>query len=111
MQIYDNFYSYLNIPDTSNRDSLFQAEARRCKDIIAKIEQNQDERHFCIFDEIYSGTNPNDDALCANVYLVMNMYKDSVDYIITTHYVDLQKLTKRNTLQINEWLFRKKIKS
>lgn len=92
MQLYDNFYSYLNIPDTSNRDSLFQAEARRCKDIIAKIEENQDERHFCIFDEIYSGTNPNDAVLCANVYLKgMNMYKDSVDYIITTHYVDLCK--------------------
>ena len=92
MQLYDNFYSYLNIPDTSNRDSLFQAEARRCKDIIAKIEENRDERHFCIFDEIYSGTNPNDAVLCANVYLKgMNMYKDSVDYIITTHYVDLCK--------------------
>ena len=28
---YDNIYCYLNIPDTSGRDSLFQAEARRCK--------------------------------------------------------------------------------
>ena len=28
---YDFIHSYLNIPDTSGRDSLFQAEARRCK--------------------------------------------------------------------------------
>ena len=32
--MYDKIHCYLNIPDTSNRDSLFQAEARRCKEII-----------------------------------------------------------------------------
>ena len=28
---YKYIHCYLNIPDTSGRDSLFQAEARRCK--------------------------------------------------------------------------------
>ena len=87
--IYDCFHSYLNIPDTSNRDSLFQAEARRCKNIIEFIEKNKNKKHFCIFDEIYSGTNPNDAILCASIYLKgLNNYKN-VDYLLTTHYIKL----------------------
>jgi hypothetical protein len=90
IKIYDMFHSYLNIPDTSGRDSLFQAEARRCKDILECIHDNQDKMHLCIFDEIYSGTNPNDAVLCANLYLKgMNHYKQTVDYILTTHYIQL----------------------
>jgi DNA mismatch repair ATPase MutS len=88
--LYDTFHSYLNIPDTSGRDSLFQAEARRCKDILQLITETPDNNHFCIFDEIYSGTNPNDAVLCANLYLKgMNHFKASVDYILTTHYIKL----------------------
>ena len=96
LKLYDHFHSYLNIPDTSNRDSLFQAEARKCKDIFEFIKKHHKERHLCIFDEIYSGTNPNDAVLCANIYLTdMNNYKNNVDYVLTTHYLDLcKKFTK-----------------
>jgi DNA mismatch repair ATPase MutS len=48
----------LNIPDSSGRDSLFQAESRRCKEIIDIINKDKTHRHFCIFDELFSGTNP-----------------------------------------------------
>ena len=90
IKLYDMFHSYLNIPDTSGRDSLFQAEARRCKDILENIHNNPDKNHCCIFDEIYSGTNPNDAVLCANLYLKgINHYKTHVDYILTTHYIQL----------------------
>tara|TARA_Y100000768_G_scaffold208040_1_gene156696 strand:+ start:4917 stop:6683 length:1767 start_codon:yes stop_codon:yes gene_type:complete len=89
-KIYDYFHSYLNIPDTSNRDSLFQAEARRCKDIIEFIKENEEKNHLCIFDEIYSGTNPNDAILCAKLYLNgINKLKKNVDYVLTTHYIEL----------------------
>ena len=54
---FDFIHCYLNIPDTSGRDSLFQAEARRCKNILSFIEMHKDKKHFCIFDELYSGTN------------------------------------------------------
>ena len=47
---YDHIHCYLNIPDTSGRDSLFQAEARRCKNIIDTIETHANEKHFCIFE-------------------------------------------------------------
>jgi len=87
---YDEFHSYLNIPDTSGRDSLFQAEARRCKDILDCITEHPEKRHLCIFDEIYSGTNPNDAVTCAKLYLKgLNLVKKRVDYMITTHYIEL----------------------
>jgi energy-coupling factor transporter ATP-binding protein EcfA2 len=87
---YDVFHSYLNIPDTSGRDSLFQAEARRCKEILDCITEYPEKRHLCIFDEIYSGTNPVDAVTCAKLYLKgLNHHKDKVDYLITTHYIAL----------------------
>jgi DNA mismatch repair ATPase MutS len=90
--VYDFFHSYLNIPDTSGRDSLFQAEARRCKDILDCVLQHQEKRHLCIFDEIYSGTNPVDAVSCATMYLsLLNEHKVSIDYLITTHFIDLCK--------------------
>ena len=92
MQLYDHYHSYLNIPDTSSRDSLFQAEARRCKEIMTFIEKYKNKKHFCVFDEIYSGTNPNDAVLCATIYLKeLNKYKQNVDYLLTTHYIDICK--------------------
>ena len=93
VKVYDIFHSYLNIPDTSGRDSLFQAEARRCKDILVSIVENPNSSHCCIFDEIYSGTNPTDAVSCATMYLEeMNKYKASVDYVLTTHYIELCEL-------------------
>ena len=99
IKLYDTFHSYLNIPDTSGRDSLFQAEARRCKEILETITNSPDDNHLCIFDEIYSGTNPNDAVLCANLYLKgMNHFKESVDYILTTHYIQLCENFSKDTL-------------
>jgi energy-coupling factor transporter ATP-binding protein EcfA2 len=99
IKLYDAFHSYLNIPDTSGRDSLFQAEARRCKEILETITNSPKDSHLCIFDEIYSGTNPNDAVLCANLYLKgMNHFKGSVDYILTTHYIQLCENFTKDTL-------------
>ena len=89
---YDFFHSYLNIPDTSGRDSLFQAEARRCKEILDCVLLHKEKRHLCIFDEIYSGTNPVDAVSCATMYLsLLNERKTSIDYLITTHFIELCK--------------------
>ena len=48
IKVYDYIHCYINIPDTSGRDSLFQAEARRCKQIIESINDNSDSNHFRI---------------------------------------------------------------
>ena len=102
IKLYDMFHSYLNIPDTSGRDSLFQAEARRCKDILECIHEKTQKNHCCIFDEIYSGTNPNDAVLCANLYLKgINHYKSNVDYILTTHYIQLCENFKEDKIVKN----------
>ena len=92
---YDMIHCYINIPDTSARDSLFQAEAKRCKDILTQIDQDQDQgqgkhlRHFCVFDELYSGTNPYEAISSAYAYLTyLNKY-DNVHFVLTTHFLDL----------------------
>ena len=96
IRIYDFLHCYINIPDTSNRDSLFQAEARRCKEILDKIISNPEKNHFCIFDELYSGTNP-DEAVKSGYYLLDEISKyNNVDMILTTHYNKLCKKIKLN---------------
>ena len=77
---YTHIHSYLNIPDTSGRDSLFQAESRRCKEIIDIINGTNIEttRHFCIFDELYSGTNPKEATKSAYAFLLyLSKFKNS----------------------------------
>ena len=69
IKAYANIFCYLNIPDTSGRDSLFQAEARRCVDIIDKVNLIPHENTFCIFDELYSGTNHYEAISSAYSYL------------------------------------------
>jgi hypothetical protein len=88
---FDHIHCYLNIPDTSNRDSLFQAEARRCKDIIDIIDSDKSKTHFCIFDELYSGTNPYEAVASALSYLSYLCDNKNIKFILTTHYVELCK--------------------
>lgn len=84
---YQHIHSYLNIPDTSGRDSLFQAESRRCKEILTCIQDGGDnERHFCIFDELYSGTNPEEATRSAFAFMEYIRTFKQVDLILTTHY-------------------------
>jgi hypothetical protein len=92
ISLYDMIHSYINIPDTSGRDSLFQSEARRCKTIIDNIKnKGKKERHFCIFDELYSGTNPYEAIGSAYAFLTyLNKY-DNVTFMLTTHFLDLCK--------------------
>jgi hypothetical protein len=104
MKPYTHIHSYLNIPDTSGRDSLFQAESRRCKEILNMInDSNEKSRHFGIFDELYSGTNPVEATKSAYSFLLYLSKFENVDYILTTHYVDIcSRLTKAST-RIENW--------
>jgi DNA mismatch repair ATPase MutS len=164
---YDMIHCYINIPDTSARDSLFQAEAKRCKDILTKIEldglasavganavgpnavgadanavgpnavgpnavgpnavgpnavgpnavgpnavgpntvvkketsfSNKKQRHFCVFDELYSGTNPYEAISSAYAFLTyLNKY-EKVNFVLTTHFLDLcRRLEKERAIQ------------
>jgi hypothetical protein len=89
---YTHIHSYLNIPDTSGRDSLFQAESRRCKEILDAVEPAEPKsRHFCIFDELYSGTNYREATRAARSFLEYLSRRDNVTFMLTTHYRKLCK--------------------
>jgi len=90
---YNRIHCYLNIPDTSGRDSLFQAEARRCKEIIESLEDGK--RHFCIFDELFSGTNPNEACASSYGFIKFLIKQKNIDFILTTHLMDLCKKIDR----------------
>jgi len=82
-------HCYLNIPDTSGRDSLFQSEARRCKEILDIIDDNKKDLHLCVFDELYSGTNPEEAIISSTAfmeYLAKNKYVSSM---LTTHFISV----------------------
>lgn len=90
MHPYGNIHSYLNIPDTSGRDSLFQSESRRCKEILESIRKSgKGTRHFCIFDELYSGTNPDEATKSAYGFIEFIRKYENVDLFLTTHYVSI----------------------
>jgi DNA mismatch repair protein MutS len=103
---YNNLHCYLNISDTSRRDRLFQAESRRCKEIIDHVILSKDEkedRHFCIFDELYSGTNPVEATKSAYAFLIWLSQRENVDFILTTHYVDICSKFKEQKARIGNW--------
>lgn len=88
---YHYFHSYINIPDTCERDSLFQAEAKRCLTMIHDIEKFNDARNFIIFDELYSGTNTEEAVSCAKA-LLSYINKYNISFMLTTHFSDLSDL-------------------
>ena len=95
---YNHFHLYLNIPDTCDRDSLFQSEARRCLEIYNSISLKKG-RHFCIFDELFSGTNPDEAISCAFGFLktIQNM---PITFILTTHFYKLcESLSKEKNIK------------
>jgi len=97
---FKHIHCYLNIPDTSGRDSLFQAEARRCKEILDIVDENKKETHFCAFDELYSGTNPEEAETSASAFMMYLQKYKNVSTLLTTHFVKVcKKLDKIKGIQ------------
>ena len=98
---FKHIHCYLNIPDTSGRDSLFQAEARRCKEILDVISSHKKENHFCAFDELYSGTNPEEAELSTTSFMnYISKYKN-IHFLLTTHFINVCKNLQKNTKIMN----------
>ena len=98
---FNHIHCYLNIPDTSGRDSLFQAEARRCKEILDIIRENKKDSHFCVFDELYSGTNPEEAEISATAFMRYLTKQKNISCLLTTHFVKVCKSLKDNKNIIN----------
>jgi DNA mismatch repair ATPase MutS len=97
---FHHIHCYLNIPDTSGRDSLFQAEARRCKEILDCIDSHPKDQHFCVFDELYSGTNPEEAETSATSFMTYLQKYKLVTSMLTTHFVKVcKKLDNVKTIQ------------
>ena len=61
-----------------------------------------DKNHFCVFDELYSGTNP-DEASSAAIKLLNYISTDNVNYILTTHYTKIcKKVNKKYSKNYNQ---------
>jgi DNA mismatch repair ATPase MutS len=93
---FNHIHCYLNIPDTSGRDSLFQAEARRCKEILDIIRENKKDSHFCVFDELYSGTNPEEAEISATAFMRYLAKQKNVSCLLTTHFIKVCKSLEDN---------------
>ena len=103
-----HIHCYLNIPDTSGRDSLFQAEARRCKEIIDSIHAHANERHFCVFDDLYSGTNPDEAVVSATSFMKYLLKNRNVCCVLTTHFIKVCKTLDKNDSVRNQCMDTKK---
>lgn len=99
---FDYFHCYLNIPDTSNRDSLFQSEARRCKEIIDCIQSTTHKTHLCILDELYSGTNVEEAVVSGCAFMRWMSKQPHVCTILTTHFTDMCVKLQNNNKNNNK---------
>ena len=108
MAPFKHIHCYLNIPDTSGRDSLFQAEARRCKEILDIISEHKNDTHFCVFDELYSGTNPEEAETSATAFMMYLQKYKNVSSLLTTHFVKVcKKLDKIKGIQNSKMVAKK----
>jgi hypothetical protein len=84
---YTHFHLYMNIPDVLEKDSLFEAEVRQCKDILNTFSEGG--HHFCAFDELFTGTNPLDAETITYAYLYyISTQCPNVQFWLTTHFHD-----------------------
>ena len=93
---YKYIHCYLNIPDTSGRDSLFQSEARRCKEILDIIDNNKKDLHLCVFDELYSGTNPEEAIISSTAFMEYLVKNKFVSSMLTTHFISVCEKLENN---------------
>lgn len=88
---FKHIHCYLNILDTSDRYSLFQSECKKCQDIINIIGKDKQYRHLCVFDELFSGTNPEEAIKCGFGFLLFLTKFKNVRFLLTTHFIELSK--------------------
>ncbi len=87
--------TYINIPDCKGKESLFEAEMKRCLehiDCVKKLDKN--EFSFIVMDEIFTGTNMEEGLSAAySVCKKFTNFSNNIT-IITTHFKKLTELEK-----------------
>lgn len=88
----DYIKTHLNMPDTLNKESLFEAEMNKCKSIIDNI---SNKKSFIVLDELFSSTNYKE-GLAGSCAILNKLNKSkNTRVLITTHYEKLPEYTKK----------------
>ena len=66
------------------------------------IETQPHLRHFCVFDELYSGTNPYEAISSAYSYLDFISKNKNVRFLLTTHFIRLCNLFEKKSKITNK---------
>ena len=87
--------TYINIPDTVGKESLFEAEVHRCKNYISRIKNIKDNKFsLTVFDELFSSTNYHEGLSTSySICKYLTKYQNTIN-IITTHFNKLSILEK-----------------
>ena len=88
---YTHIHSYLNIPDTSGRDSLFQAESRVVKKSLILSRTTKLNVILPYLMNYFQELNPVEASRSAYAFLLYLSKYDNVDFILTTHYTSICK--------------------
>jgi DNA mismatch repair ATPase MutS len=60
------------------------------------VDSNKSNTHFCAFDELYSGTNPDEAITSATAFMEYLVKNANVSSLLTTHFVKVCKNLKKN---------------
>ena len=93
---FNYLFTYLDIPNVSNKESLFESEILRCmeySDILEKL--NQNEYSFTIMDELLTATNPLESMATSYAFCeFIGSFNNSLN-IIATHHNELTDLANK----------------
>lgn len=89
-RLFESFGSYMHMVDVCGELSLFQAETDRCRKILDVIEASPTARHLCVFDELFSGTNPTDASETTVQFLqtISEKFPNTI-FLTTTHHLNI----------------------
>ena len=102
--IFKNINSYLHIPDTKGKESLFEAEMNRSLNYIKYLRTHKQDKSLIIMDELFSSTNNKEGIEAAKIVCKeMIKFKNNLT-LLTTHYSELSILEK-DTKKIKNYKF------
>lgn len=106
----DHFWSWVRVPDATGRESLFEAEVRRAREIMNALSQMNDkgETAWVWMDEVFGSTNVKESTACAYATLktCMNEYPNLMGGS-TTHLHGLWKLKRLPQIHLMAFMMEK----
>ncbi len=104
---FHNLFTYLHIPDTKGKQSLFQAEMMRNKVFLEELDRGEKENRytFMIMDELFSSTNYQEGVSAAYSILTKISGMRNNRGLTTSHFYELMNLEKDTKKKIRNYYF------